>query len=449
VTDNFDSDPIARELRASLDRHAREAPRGDMLAERIIRTSDASATRRWRSGWRTWTLPLIAAGAVAGVVAVVAGIENFQSNASGPHQPGNSNSASVLQSTGPSAGPTEQSTAILSAPLRHVKILDVTFGSENEGWALASADCVRGTGRCAALFHTANGSKWWSMANSTPFNVAGVAAGCTTRCVTNIRFATPKVGYAYGPSAFLMTTDGGSHWALKDGGAIALESLDNNVIRVIASSDSGCPGPCNVQVETAAIGSSNWALSDLAPQSGATIGFSRGKPSNAYLLVQRNPAGGANDATSTLYRSTDDGVHWTAAGEPCPQIGGAVDSIAIAAGGDNVVSALCFVRQAAARWFVATSTNGGVSFSATSGHVPRATARLLTGDPSTVLVTADHGLTRSADGGRTWHAVPSVTGPVGFVGFESDTVGRAVSADGTTIWTTRNGGATWTPMHFG
>jgi photosystem II stability/assembly factor-like uncharacterized protein len=336
-----------------------------------------------------------------------------------------------------------------TSTLHGVTVLDLTFVSENEGWALASADCTSGAGRCSALFHV-NGGKWGSLPNSTPFNVTGVTGGCGYPCVTNIRFANPQVGYAFGPEAFLMTLDGGHHWARQDGGAIALESLDGNVIRVTASSASGCPGPCNVAVETSSIGSTKWTRADLPSVSGTGISFSRGQPSNAYLLVTRSPAGGAADATSTLYRSTDDGASWQALGEPCPQTGDEVDSFAVSGSGTNRVSALCVSRQALQRIVVATSTDGGAHFVAQPGRIQPKSSGVLTGDPATVLVIAgETGLLRSGDGGRTWQHVAGVTGSIGFVGFESSTVGRAVSTDGTTIWTTRDAGETWQPVTFG
>ena len=457
MTDPFDSDPIARELRASLERHAREAPRGDMLAERIVRSAGRAPVQRDRPNWKTWTLPLIAAAAVAAVVAAVVAIQ-------GDHAVTNGHNVAVSP---PPVGPATQVPFTPIAghqqsadtgtrrsetdKLHAVKLLDLTFVSETEGWALGSAQCIQGAGRCTALFHT-KGEHWWSLPNSTPFNVPGIREGCATRCVTNIRFANPDVGYVYGPSAFLMTKDGGKHWTEQPGGAIALESLDDNVIRVTATSDSGCPGPCGVQVETAPIGSSTWTPSDLAPVSGAAIAFTRGQPSNAYLLVMRNPAGGAQDETSTLYRSTDNGAHWTSAGEPCMQSNGEADSYAIAGGSDNEVSVLCRHRAQPQYVFISTSTDGGKTFVpqfAKGATVLPNIATSLTGDPNTVLVTAGDGLARSTDGGSSFHKVPKVTGQIGFVGFESDTVGRAVSADGNTIWTTRDAGKTWSAATFG
>lgn len=456
MTDRFDRDPVADALRASLAAHAQEAPKGDLLAERIISAADRQPGRAEQPGrrtWRTWALPLVAAGAVAAVVGAVAGIENWYPHASrtpvanspSPHLP-TPTPAPHSRTPSPSTLASRSTAPVNTAALHGVRILDLTFAGQDDGWALASADCIRTAGRCTALLRTTDGTTWKSMPGSE-FNVPGVSAGCATRCVQHIRFANDSVGYAYGPHALLMTTDGGFTWEPQPGGALFLESLQGNVIRVTASSDSGCPGPCGVRVETSAIGSTTWAPAALGPVSGARIAFARGGP-NAYLLVMRNPAGGASDATSTLYRSADRGVTWTSSGEPCPQAGGEVDSFAVAGGGGNEVSVLCTVRMAPHRSFVATSSDGGAYFAAQPGTVPAATAEQLTGDPTTVLVAAGDGLARSADGGRHWTTVPEVTGHITFVGFENRSVGRAVT-DGNAIWTTRDAGESWTQAAFG
>jgi photosystem II stability/assembly factor-like uncharacterized protein len=453
MSDDFKRDPFAEALRASLRAHAEEAPRGDLLAERIVTAAErvdvGGAPRR---GWRTWSLPLVAAVAVAGVVVAVIGIENYRPGSSSPPAASRNQSAgpSILNTSAPAQ--TESSvpstaTVHRAAELTGVNVLDLTFVSENEGWALGSANCFHGPGKCVVLLHTLDGRTWKTM-TTTPFNVPGVAAGCKTRCVQNVRFANPDVGYVFGPDALLMTTDAGKSWQLQDGGAIALETLDNNVIRV-TSSHFGCPGPCDVRVETAAIGSDSWTPSDLSTELAGTGGalLSRGGH-DAYLLMTRNPAGGASDETSTLYRSTDDGRTWIKSGEPCPQTGHEVDSTAIAGGGDDRVSALCMNRLAPQRPQVVVSEDAGAHFSLAQGKAPLEAANLLAGDPNTVLVAAGVGMARSVDGGRIWHIVRDVKGNVTFVGFESETVGRAVT-DGNTIWTTQDGGKSWSRVAFG
>lgn len=457
MTDDFERDPLARELRDSLVRHAAEAPRGDALAERIIRTAEQpiDVHERPRRSWRTWTLPLAAVGAVAAVVGTVIGIQSYHPTAT---EPGATVRPSVVQppvrsplrsttahppAPSPSAPRTAESVPVGAPDLTGVKIQDLTF-ADNQGWALASAHCIHGSGRCTALLHTTDGTDWKSVTNGG-FNVPGVK-GCATPCVTNLRFASQSTGYAFGPSAFFMTTDGGASWQPQPGGAIALETLDGNVIRV-TSPHGGCPSWCNVQVETSGIGSTTWTQATLP---GTTPGFgvqlSRGGH-DAYLLFSGHPAGGSSNATSLLYRSTNDGRTWSASGEPCPQSKQEVDSTAIAAGVGDRVSVLCMTRQAPQHWHVATSVNAGAHFRTQHGELPSAPS-MLAGDPDTVLVAAGtNGMMRSADGGKTWQSIADVPGNVTWLGFESPTVGRAVT-NRDTIWRTNDGGQTWRPLAF-
>jgi photosystem II stability/assembly factor-like uncharacterized protein len=452
-------DPVVDALRASLHEHARQTPAADGLAERIIASVDIrpparDVHRTPRRGWRTWTLPLVAAGSVAAVVGGAIAIEQVSSESDKAAPAGSPTAVHSAPATGRPSVATSAPTQVRSTPtsvdtsLHGVKVLDLTFAGLDDGWALASADCIRGAGKCTALLRTTDGTTWKSMPGAA-FNVAGVK-GCADPCVEHLRFANDQVGYAFGPSAFFMTTDGGRRWTAETGGAEALETLNGNVIRVV-SDGSGCPGPCAVQAEFSSIGSPSWKPVPLGRPTGSAnygISFARGG-SDAYLLFSGHTAGGAGNATSTLYRSTDNGVGWFPRGEPCPQSGGEIDSTAIAAAPGGRVSVLCATRQAPLRYSVATSSDHGATFTAQPGVIPAATADTLTGDPATVLVAAGTGLSRSTDGGRSWAAVPDVTGRISFVGFESDRVARAVADDGRTIWTTRDGGASWTKAGLG
>jgi photosystem II stability/assembly factor-like uncharacterized protein len=455
MTDDLEREPTAAALRRSLAAHAAEAPKGELLARRIIDSAGADvpvAGPPSRRGWRSWALPIVAAGAVAGVVAALVGIEHVRPTAA--NQPG-SPTPSVLSTQQPTPLPTTSApespapTTVPAVPskLANVRIADLTFVGDDVGWALGSADCVGGRGRCTAVLRTTDGTHWTGMSGAA-FNVIDVK-GCADPCVTNLRFANGLVGYAFGPSAFYVTTDGGRSWHRRPGGAIQLETLDNNVIRVTGT-NGGCPGPCNIRVETAAIGSSSWTPADFIPNQldVSAVLLSR-EGHDAYLLLTGNPAGGAPSATSTLYRSRDDGRTWQAVGEPCPQTGQEVDSTAIAAGGADRVSALCATRQSPQRYRVATSVDAGSHFVGRPANVPLDRVAALAGDPDTALVAAGSGLARSTDGGVHWHRIAEVTGTIQFVGFESMRVGRAVSQNGTRIWTTRDAGRTWQPATIG
>lgn len=449
-------------LRRSLHEHARQAPAAGPVAERILATLERPAVafaqplRRSRA-WRTWALPLLAAGAAAAVVGAVAVVQN-QPEAGVPPV---ASPTSTAPTTAPVPSPTRASTAgssttsahttgtaaAASGTLSNVRLLDITFDGVDDGWALASSSCLSGAGRCSALLRTTDGTTWTSIAG-TPFNVPGVN-GCAAPCVQHLRFATSQIGYAFGPDALFLTQDGARTWQRQPGGAEALETLDGNVIRVV-SDGSGCPGPCGVRVELAGIGRSAWTTVHLVPGDLDVVGlaFTRGT-SGAYLLAERNPAGGADNATSTLYTSADDGLTWHAAGEPCPQpTGGEADSSDVAGAPGHRVAVLCTPRFGGSASFVATSTDGGRTAVRARGAIPIPGALHLAGDPRTVLAVGGEGLACSHDGGATWTAIPYVTGAVTFVGFESAEVGRVIAADGQALWTTRDGGATWTRATF-
>jgi photosystem II stability/assembly factor-like uncharacterized protein len=459
-------------LRASLERNARQAPPGDLVAERtILRAGEPVQHDSRRRPWRTWALPVLAAGAVAAVVLGLAAAGQFtdHDHEAGPDARISSTrslsaSSSVPTATSsPASGssvvpPTSVSTAAPNGVrLTNFKATDLTFYAEHKGYALGTADCLSGPGRCTAILRTADGKSWGSTRidgggfTSTPFNIAEPA--CADVCVDHIRFANEETGYVYGPSAFFMTNDGGKSWQREPGttGAVFLETLNQNVIRVVADPAGGCPAQCGVRVETSDIGSTSWTPAAFSrAKNAANYGFSfaRGGP-NAYLLFQ-----GHNGTPNVLYRSVDNGNVWKAAADPCGGAGGSNPTASQVTGGDrDRVSALCYDGAGSRRWFVATSDNAGRSFTRQAGVVPATvvagvSAPQLTGNPATVLVVAGQGVARSTDGGRSWQASKDVSGQVSFIGFESQNTGRAVTDDGRRVWTTTDAGVSWTPFRF-
>jgi photosystem II stability/assembly factor-like uncharacterized protein len=458
-----DDPRVENALRASLLANARRAPSGDGLAERVLAAVDEPPpiTPRPSKRWAGWALPAIAAASVAAVAAIAVGVANIGTGhpaaklpptRNSLSQPAPVNTPSVTSGTG-SAAPSASREPTTGGTLLGVRVVDLTFAGTDDGWALASAHCVKGTGRCTALLRTHDGTHCRPMSGAS-FNVPGVRQ-CAAPCVNDVRFANDQIGYAFGPSAFFMTTNGGASWQSQPGGAIALETLNGNVVRVTARG-TGCPAWCHVQVETAGIGSSAWTAESLPQHVPNSIGnfgisFARGG-SDVYLLSLGHPAGGASIATSTLYRSTDNGRSWGSLGEPCPRHHGAVDSSALAAASAGRVAVVCTHRAPPQRSFVATSSDAGSTMTAQPGALPwplGGQVDQLAGDTSTVLAAGgSSGLAVSRDGGRSWQRVAAVPGDVTFVGFESTQVGRVIAQNGRSIWTTRDSGRTWTPISF-
>jgi photosystem II stability/assembly factor-like uncharacterized protein len=365
--------------------------------------------------------------------------------------------ASPTASSPPSPAPSTSSAlppAPRSGPLNGLQVADLTFVGA-EGWALGTVGCASGSGRCTAIAHsTDNGRTWHSIvAPRVNVSIAGLDDGpCAAPCVQHIRFATSRVGYLFGNTpqrTLYLTTDRGRTWRRQPGGADALESLDGNVIRI--DDGGGCPPGCRYVAETAGIGGTGWLRAPLPGAVNETTGIALARTgAHAYLLAFGHPAGGAPDARSTLWTSADDGRHWIHRGEPCPQGGHEVDSVALTTAPDGSVTVLCRVRDASGGQFTATSTGGGGHFVAGSraalGDAP--VGAIAAAGRSAVFVSSDDTY-RTTDGGRRFTRLAAnggdSPGALGWLGFASPTVAHAISVDRRTIWTTTDGGRRWTP----
>lgn len=457
-------------LRATLVDRAKDAPPGEPLAERILTEVSAPVpVLRPRRGWRTWTMPLMAAATVAGVTVAALSLSHLGTSASPKQAPLTHNHsvspsplASRIQTPSATKSPTNKTHATKSTQpvgppvnadpngVTGFRLADLSFYRSKDGWAIGTSRCLSGSGRCTALFRMTDGAHWTSLGNSLPFTVSDT--DCSD-CVDHIRFATPSTGYAYGPGALFMTTDGGLNWKQQPGrGAEALETFNNNVIRLV-SNHSGCPGPCSVYAETAAIGSPVWTKDSL-PDTVTTFGYGAALSRAliaTYALAEPSPAGGNPDPADSLYVSTDNGASWTRKPAPCASTGSQY-TLAIAAG--ETVSAVCMTTSNHGRKiesYVATSNNEGSGFTRLRGSTFAGdlSQGLFAGDPNTeLLAVGPHGLIRYSSDTKRWTRVDGVTGRPSFVGFESQTLGRVVTDGGRIVWTTKDGGQTWSPYRF-
>lgn len=430
---------IESRLRESLAEHARRAPDGSRLTEQVL-AAVTPAPRPLRR-WRTWSLPLITAGAVAAVAGTVIGVVHATHSASPkPLAPAHSRSATATSvatpaptaapDTAPVPPPSTVSSTPATVPLDSGDAVDLTFVGD-QGWAVTSDGVL--------LHSTDNGASWQR-------------AGTVPPDVDHLRFATTTTGYAFGHSVLYLTLDGGRTWRKQAlAGPLALETLDNNVIAV----STGCLPGCPMTVATSAIAGRDWTTARTI-QPGMSPGVTLTRTgSYAYLAVYGHTSGGASNATTALWVSSDDGATWTDRGEPCPQQGGEVDSAFLSTAPDGTVGVICTPRQAGVNWqFAMTSPAGGTGFTTLNrdafgnGSVTAfavASARVL-------LVSGADGTYRSADGGRTFQRLGansgSDPGALRWLGFASPTVGHGLSQDGRTVWTTTDAGVTWTPARL-
>jgi photosystem II stability/assembly factor-like uncharacterized protein len=471
-------DDIETVLRASLAEHAAEAPAGDVAAERFLADLSRPGAVARRPPVRRWLTPLVAAATVAALVVALYLLDWRQHGHTPPAalttspQPSLPTSPTVLPThstpapttkASPTAG-TSTSTFPPAPPSGPVppamRVLDLTFVSVDQGWALGSGLCLDGSGkRCTALVRTDDGGRNWVGVPAPPGgNVPGTdPTSCADPCIQHVRFADSDIGYAYGPSAFFMTTDGGASWQRQRGGADALETFNGSAIRVV-DSGAGCPGPCNIGVEIAPNGGTAWSTVVLpaGPRNATSVVLTRALD-RTFLLLRQHTSGGAPAQGSTLYVSEDNGATWRLRNEPCPQrLDSEVDSVDAAAAPDGSLTLACQPRQAGLTGgFIVSSTDGGRKFTDATGRITHGPISLVGAASARVLFLVADVLYRSTDGGATWRPVQPVPGAAIFIGFETATTGRLIAqpvagqSGSASVWTTTSAGETWTRYMFG
>ena len=89
------------------------------------------------------------------------------------------------------------------------KANSVTWVSAQRGWVLGAAPCGKNT--CSDVIGTSDGGKTWQLTGTVKAPLANIGKG--THGVTEVRFATPSVGWVFGTGSLLFqTSDGGKSW---------------------------------------------------------------------------------------------------------------------------------------------------------------------------------------------------------------------------------------------
>jgi hypothetical protein len=388
---------------------------------------------------------------VIGALVLTAVVLSSCSAASHPHAggPGGATTTTFRSAT----PPTKPVTTTTQAPKKRPIVEDLTWMTPIHGWALAEGpNCGQPT--CTEVLTTTSGGAPWIQVGTIP--TPSNCSGCGLVGVSHIRFANALDGYAFGPS-FFTTTDGGATWTQQNGPyVLALEPVGLNVMRV-SFTQTGCPGPCDLSVQLAAVGSAGWQTL-TGPFQGDSVQLVR-QGDEAYVAVYGNPAGGV-DAHATLMLSQDGGTTWGDRADPCGDVGGVeFDSTAIAAAPQGVVAVLCVDREQPTRAFVDVSTDSGVVFAAgsiltaanPSGTLAVTSASNLFVGPvgETGTGSSQWALLASQDGGQSWHQAIVQSGNLEpsfpeqtFLGFENGEIGRWVGYP-YNIWETTDGGTQW------
>jgi hypothetical protein len=413
---------------------------------------------------------LLACGA-----AVLAGILAACGPAGTPGGPAGTTPATSAGRPGQSAaasGPASPATSPVTGPSGRsgFAVLSMSFVSDSRGFALGTVPC--GAGRCVALLTTTDGGATWR-ALTPPTRTAASYGICAhgSPCVQQVRFATPRIGYAFDPS-LLMTTDGGRSWRrLPAAGVSSLEAANGTVVRV-ASPRPGCSG-LPYQVQAGPSGGTAWSALTAPPIVMICPPVLYRQGSRLVLVGYGNAAGGV-PATARIDRSANDGRTWAAGPDRCGGKDGYASGVAIAP--PDVLVLLCRHQTPlpSGRYgpaWVRVSTNGGATFGPDQSVPSLASAErgLITGyqiaaaGAGRLLVaetaSKDSYVLLSTDGGRTWSTTlrpagssdATATGPgtpgLLLVGFQDGRTARI--AQGGTVWTTTDGGRTWRAGSFG
>lgn len=293
--------------------------------------------------------------------------------------------------------------------------------------------------------------------------------------MTRVRFATPHVGYLYGP-ALLMTTDGGRAWQAQPGPRVeALAVADGEVYRV-SYHHAGCPGPCHPALQEAKAGATSWRtlIAHLAypDRSGQAQIVASGSD---LLVALYGSQAGPVSAQAVVYRSADGGASWRRMADPCSGRGpgGAAveeDLTRLAAARGGFVAGLCsphvHPRTGA---FVVASADGGASWRTAGAlpntpNAPNAGGLNLLAAASPAVLAVSTGATGgsgsvnarlliSSDGGRHWGAAADDAqqippgGVPAWLGFQTPQAGWWVSGPHS-VWRTRDGGRRWSRAAF-
>jgi hypothetical protein len=292
-----------------------------------------------------------------------------------------------------------------------IKVQDVSFVSADRGWALGSGKLVT----------TTDGGASWT-------RLPGPPAGAT-----HIRFASPKVGYAWSTDGSLwITADGGVSW--QPGGLTRVLSLET-AAGLVWSIAGAQPYP---YIWRAPAGSTAWANLGVTPDRSATLAV---HGDVAYVVGQQGagPIAPSLDVfvgTQPVRRES----------LPCVQGQTYVPFAPLGVSTDGLVYVVCDVMNDQISPSTQTelayeSVNEGGSWSADDPpppQPPQGVAAVVGGrfawdsGPDLYMLT-----------GSGWQ-VSLIDHGYGFslVGFETNTQGIALGTNGY-LWITRNGGGSW------
>lgn len=350
--------------------------------------------------------------------------------------------------------------------LAYSSLLSTSWLSATAAWALAGQPCASGT--CTRFARTTDAGLHWHVLPDPPAKIQDGMVGCSVQaCVSQVTFASPGIGYLYGP-ALLMTTDGGLSWHAQPGPQTETLTIAGGQVYRLVYGHGGCPGPCQPSLQEASTGSTNWRtlIGQLAEPGRSSSAQIVGSGPDVLVAMYGSLAGPV-PAQAVVYRSADGGGTWRRAGDPCGGLGPngpkqEEDLIGLAAAPGGFFAGLCAPHQITST-FVITSADAGATWRPTVSQPPGHLLGVVAAANATTIAVASTALGGSGtntaqlfettDGGRRWAIAatdtqnPTNGSALAWLDFETPLVGQWLG-DPHAVWTTTDGGLHWTRTAF-
>src|SRR5450759_5162413 len=326
--------------------------------------------------------------------------------------------------------------------------LSVTFVSADMGWVLGSASC--GSNTCPVVVRTLDGGRTWQRSAAPDTSLVATGDYQAGSGVSNLRFADPLDGWAFGPGLWA-THDGGKTWKQLTipglpGAAVAALEASAGAVQVVAYD-----GNTTFRIASSPVSSDAWLLS------GRKVPVGAGQVQEVQLVLQGAAGWVLEDDRVVTAGARLVGGSWEAWQPPCLTFGLA----RLAAANARELNAVCTVGV----WGPAPSgqqgdhlyrsSDGGLTFAETG---PQLSVSGPIAAPSTSTIVASGGQSQivvSVDGGLTWKAASfpaqGTSFYVRYLGFTTATQGVLLTSDDGghgQLLMTRDAGHTWVPVRF-
>jgi hypothetical protein len=198
------------------------------------------------------------------------------------------------------------------------KANSITWLSQVQGWVLGAAPC--GTKTCTDVIGTTNGSRTWGLLGT--INAAIPEKGLTGTGVTEIRFVTPDLGFAFAPDLYV-TGNGGRSWA-----QVAIPGNGKQILDLATGAGRAYAvvSPCAFETglcSSASLGfwrtttstGRSWAHVPL--KLAASVAAQVAAYGHTVYVVDESSGQADRTARDQFYASTDAGDHFSIRPDPC------------------------------------------------------------------------------------------------------------------------------------